>query len=348
MSKIKKVSMGMGAILGLCQMISIYYYRKVFFVRCPRDIPFWQYGVSHFPNLRRVRVEFQNNRNVTLRGYLYHTGDAEKPVAAGKRIIILVNGYLQSHQDYMTDIAHFADCGFAVFGFDNMGCYESDGESMRGLDQAVLDLESAIKFLERITEENAEIYLYGHSMGAYACAMILTETKQVKRVLLRSGFSDSTQMMSDALSTTYGRTARIMAPFLYLYRCVLFPELLFRNTLSGLRKTKAEVLILHCADDTVVPLKHSLWCVCRRLLHKENIARRLFYGRGHDVARDRDAIRYYFVKERERLSLQDRYGEDKVPKKLWQQYMDSVDKVRINAYDASVLSMMSLFFEQGL
>lgn len=336
-------------LLAVLQGISVSIYRKNFFQRCTREVPFWQSKHTEFPELKRIRAEFKNDSGVIFRGYFYYKGAMKKPVPEGKGIIVLANGYLQSHQDYMIDIAYLAEQGFVVFGFDHMGSYESDGERMMGIDQAVIDLKGAISYVEEVTGGEQEIYLYGHSMGAYAGAVVLNDSAAIKKAVLRSGFFSPSLMIYDALSAAFGKPTAVLIPFIFLYRLFLFRGILCKRAVRGIRTTKAQVLILHSEDDTVVPQAHSLYGRRKHFQRKENIMTRLYYGKGHDIARTSNAMRYYFEKERERLQLIEQYGgENHLPKSEIKRYEESIDRKRANEYDYEILGTIADFFQNGL
>lgn len=334
-----------GALLAAGQVISNKIYRNVFFKRSgEHDCP-WEKGFEEFPNLKRRKGIFPTRDDITLVGYFYYDRLSDRPIPESKGIIIIAPGFLQSHKDYLSEVDAFVRAGFVVFGYDNMGCYESGGGRILGIDQAVADLRAAIAYVEEVSRCQVPICLYGHSMGAYACASVLGEDLRIHSAVLRSGFASPVMMIHDVLKRLYGPFACILVPFTVNYRTFLFGKDAWKCTVRELRKFKGRVLILHSEDDPVVSLKHSIYGKKKKFLKKENIYTRMYLGKGHDIVRDDRAVRYYFEKEAERKRLTEEYGGiDFVPAEKIDEFYRKIDKKRANLYDEEVMDKIVRFF----
>ena len=110
--------------------------------------------------------EFYSGEN-RLQAYVY--GEEND-----KGLVVISHGMGGGHEGYMSDICWFVDHGWRVFGFDNTGSCESEGESIVGLVQSALDLDAALTFIEGDTElSELDVFLYGHSWGGYGVAAVL-------------------------------------------------------------------------------------------------------------------------------------------------------------------------------
>lgn len=335
-----------GAAIAAGQLISNKIYKDVFFKRSgERDCP-WEKGFDEFPNLKRRKGIFPTSDDITLVGYFYYDRLSVRPIPESKGIIILAPGFLQSHKDYLSDIDAFVKAGFVVFAYDNMGCYESGGSRILGIDQAVVDLRNAISYVEDVSRCMVPICLYGHSMGAYACASVLGEGFRIRSVVLRSGFYSPVLMIHDVLHRLYGFGACALVPFTVSYRTFLFGKDAWKCAVREIRKFEGRVLILHSEDDPVVSLKHSIYGKKKKFLRKETIYTRMYFGKGHDIVRDDRAMRYYFEKEAERKMLTEEYGGiDFVPAEKIDEFYRKIDKKRANLYDAEVMEKIVRFFQ---
>lgn len=334
-----------GGMLFAGQIISNRIYRDVFFRRSGGRESVWEYGFEDFPEVKRRKAVFETSREAVLTGYFYYNKESRRPIPDSRGIIILAPGFLQSHKDYLSDINYLVKAGFVVFGYDNRGCFDSGGSRMLGIDQSVIDLRHAIAYVRDVSRCKVPICLYGHSMGAYACAVVLAESENLCSAVLRSGFVCPSMMIRDVLRSLYGRCACILVPFTTVYRTHLFRGDAWKNAVQGISKFQGRVLLLHSEDDPVVSLSHSIYGKRRKFLKKENVYTRMYFGKGHDIVRDERAMKYYFEKEAERKKLISAYGGiDFVPSEKMNEFYANIDKKRANLRDEEILLKIARFF----
>lgn len=334
-----------GVLLTAGQLCSNRIYREVFFKRSgKRDCP-WETGFDEFPDMKRRKGAFLSSRDTTLTGYFYYDKQSKRPIPDSRGIIIMVPGFLQSHRDYLYDIDFLVKAGFVVFGYDNMGCYESGGSRMLGIDQAVVDLRHAISYVCEVSRRQVPICLYGHSMGAFASTAVLGEKCPIHAAVVRSGFASPVLMIRDVLYRLYGRIACLLVPFTITYRTYLFGKDAWKCSVRQIAKFKGPILILHSEDDPVVPIAHSLYGRKKKFLKKENVYTKMYFGKGHDIVRDDRAMKYYFEKEAERRQLAKEYGGiDFVPAEKIEEFYQRIDKKKANLHDEEVLVKIARFF----
>lgn len=102
----------------------------------------------------RELLSFTSGEN-QLQGYLYGADNT-------KGLVVISHGLGGGAESYMTETVYFVDHGYQVFGYDNTGCYKSEGENCIGLSQSVIDLDAALTFIESEARfDDLPILLYG-------------------------------------------------------------------------------------------------------------------------------------------------------------------------------------------
>ena len=129
----------------------------------------------------REQIFVQSEKN-TISAFYYSTTDS-------KGLIVVAPGHRDSNDIKLYEICYFVDAGFSVICLDYTGCYSSGGDSMRGYSQCVYDLDAVLDYIEADEKfQNMSIYLFGHSMGAYAVSAVLQYNHNIEKVIAASGF----------------------------------------------------------------------------------------------------------------------------------------------------------------
>ncbi len=209
--------------------------------------------VDDFDGLQRVRYTFPSDKEQSLTGYMYSSGEDQRG------IIILAHGFGGGgHNSYMNCVNFFAQNGYYVFAYDATGNDESEGSGVGGLPQGVIDLNNAISFVESSDDfPKLPIVLFGHSWGGYSVSAALTYHPEVSAVIECSGFNRSSDMFEAEGIRQVGGAAYIMMPFVKLYELMKYGEYASNTALDGFASTDAEIMIVHSADDSSVPTKYG-------------------------------------------------------------------------------------------
>ena len=135
------------------------------------------------------------------------------------------------------------EAGCSVMVYDYQGFGRSTGlPCVKGI---CSDSVQAYDFLVREKGvENQKILLYGESLGA-AVSTYLSTQRECSAMVLQSGFS------------SLHKIAREHFPVLTVYPDSLFPKPTL-DSLSILKRPHPPVLFLHGAQDTVIPIEHSI------------------------------------------------------------------------------------------
>lgn len=201
----------------------------------------------------RQEMNFKSGEN-NLCGYFYEGGS--------ESLIILVTGYRAVADDYIWQIKELTDKGYGVFTFDTTGYLKSEGSSARGFAQTVYDLKGAIEFLnENNNFGYKNIYLLGHSRGAYAVLSVLDDGYDIKAAVSVSGVNSSMEAIIQPAADKVGFVAYINYPFLWLYQNAIFDrETLNTKAVDNISKSNIPVLVVQGErDETYPPDKYSVF-----------------------------------------------------------------------------------------
>ncbi len=206
----------------------------------------------------RQEMNFKSGEN-NLCGYFYK-GSSES-------LIILVTGYRAVADDYIWQIKELTDKGYGVFTFDTTGYLKSEGKSARGFAQTVYDLKGAIEFLnENNNFGYKNIYLLGHSRGAYAVLSVLDDGYDIKAAVSVSGVNSSMEAVIQPAADKVGFIAYINYPFLWLYQNAIFErETLNTKAVDNISKSNIPVLVVQGEkDETYPPDKYSVYSYLKK------------------------------------------------------------------------------------
>ena len=227
-------------------LTEVQYYRH-FGTRFETDQPTKQ-RIEFFEGLERTQYTFPSNKGQMLTGYLYSAAGVEP-----KGIIIFAHGYGAGHNNNMGCADYFAKHGYNVFAFDVTGNDESEGTSVEGLPQGVIDLEHAIEFVEESGNfPKLPIGLFGHSWGGYCVGAALVHHPEMKAVIDCSGFNNATDLFLFEGKKIAGPAAYLAIPFLKLHDWIKFGSYAGLTAKEGFENTDAKILVVHSTDDDTV------------------------------------------------------------------------------------------------
>lgn len=183
-----------------------------------------------------------------------------KPVEDCEKVVIFQHGFGAGSSGYMTEIAHFAKCGYAVVACDAYGCNNSAGKKIKGFyagAEAVIAAYIGVNCDNRL--KNKPVVLIGHSWGAYSVAAACARIK-ADGVAAMSGFNKPVQCMGDMLKGM-GGVAKFYAPFVCAgMRVINFFKFGAKGNSSAAKaveKSGVKALLIHGERDGTVKLKHS-------------------------------------------------------------------------------------------
>lgn len=273
--------------------------------------------VDDFDGLGRTRYEFTSDQGQKLAGYLYSEGENQRG------IIIMAHGFGGGgHNSYMDCADYFSRHGYYVFAYDATGNDESGGEGVGGLPQGVIDLDHAITFVEESGNfPDLPIGLFGHSWGGYGVCSVLTYHPEVKAVIACSGFNASLDLFEAEGKRQAGNGIYLMLPFVGLYERIKYGGYASNTAMDGFSKSDADVMVVHCLDDEVVPAEYGYDIYYKKYKDDPRFRFLLFENGGHNYFNDdayRNAFNAEFDKWLETLDYdygasenRERFSEDK-------------------------------------
>ena len=209
------------------------------------------FSMSDFPDLTREKHIFYSGKRNKLTGYLYQKEGMEI-----KGVFIFAHGYGNGgHTTYLDLIHSICMHGYAVFAYDATGYDESEGRSMKGFTQGMIDADHAISYIESLNEEkHFPLYLCGHSWGAYSMSTAIMNHPNVKGLIAFSGFNSATTIFKANGEKYAGKKADEFMVYVDTYEKLLFGDISEVTAVDAFRRTNAKIVIVHSQDDETVPI----------------------------------------------------------------------------------------------
>ena len=253
-------------------------------------VSWMRFSVEDYEDLQMERSNFQSG-DVTLAGYKYF-----KPEQDVKGVVVIAHGLGGGgHNTYMPFVDYFTTNGYYVFAYDARGNDNSEGNSVRGLPQGLIDLDNAIHHLVAVEEYiDLPIFLFGHSWGGYAVGNVLNMHPDVKAAVIIAGFNQSADLLQYQGEQMIGTGIYIFMPYLKLYERIKFgEEYTATSAVEGMRKTDADIMVIHSKDDTAVPTKYGYDKFYENFSDSDRFRFVLYENKGHNYLFCSDAALEY-------------------------------------------------------
>lgn len=215
-----------------------------------------------FSQMQACQVQFPSGENL-LSGRLFNS--------PGDGLVVIVQG-LNSHMEYHypTVLYFLEQAQLDVFIFDMTGSCNSQGNSTVGLYQAVTDLCCALDYIGSAYDYE-DIFLFGHSRGAYAACCSLAQRQDVDGVVAVNGPNSAMEVVVGSAAARVGPLAYLNYPMLWLYQCLLFgQEAVELSAAEVIEGSDVPVLIIQARQDTVVPADSFSIYAHRQEISREN------------------------------------------------------------------------------
>jgi hypothetical protein len=238
--------------------------------------------VDDFEGLQRAQYQFPSDQGQLLTGYLYSAGDNQRG------IVVVAHGFGGGGHNSKMDCAnYFAQNGYYVFAYDATGNDESEGDGVGGLPQGVIDLDYAVSFVEESGNfPDLPVVLFGHSWGGYCVCNVLTYHPEVKAVIECSGFNSSSDLIEAYGKKQVGDVVYLMLPFVKLYEYIKYGKYASNTALDGFEASEADIMIVHSADDDVVPIEYGYDIYYDKYKHDSRFSFIRLENNGHNYVYD--------------------------------------------------------------
>ena len=233
--------------------LSVYIYESNFGQRHETYEPMSR-SIDEFEGLNRQRYTFSSDMGQLLVGYKYY-----KNVDDAKGVVVIAHGLGGGgHNSYMDTADFFASNGYIVFAYDATGNDESEGASVKGIPQGLIDLDYAIRFIKK-TPDFADLpsVLFGHSWGAYSAGSVLNYHPDVKAVVMVAGFNESIDIIAEEGRRIAGDGMNALLPYISLYERFKFGNYTASSCEQGFENSNSGVMIIHSDDDQMISPENS-------------------------------------------------------------------------------------------
>ncbi len=323
---------------------SIYLYNQYFGIRYETYKPL-SLSLEDFPGLKRDKYVFSSNNNQKLVGYNYY---CEKSDIKG--VIIISHGFGGGgHNSYMDCANYFAKNGYYVFAYDGTGNDESEGETVKGLPQGVIDLDYAISFVEKQEEfKKLPIMLFGHSWGGYAVTSVLNYHPEIKGVVSLAGFNKSSDLIKSQGEQIVGNIINILMPYINIYEKLKFGDYASNTSMKGFEKTKANIMIIHSEDDDVVQKKYGYDIYYKKYKNSPRFTFVSYKNKGHSQLYYSDSAIDYINKLNSNFAKH--FKDTKVTEKAKERYINNnLDRtIWTNLLDQELFTKIVEFYDSNL
>ena len=191
----------------------------------------------------REQVIVQSGKNA-ISSFFYEVDDA-------KGLIVVAPGHRDANDIKLYEIRYFIDAGYTVVCLDYTGCYTSSGNSMKGYTQSVYDIDALLDYIE--TDErfgDMPIYLFGHSMGAYAVCAELQYKHNIAKVVAASGFDTPKEQWQYSVKRYTGIFYPIVKPFNSLFINLKYGDDKDLSAVDGINSVSIPVLVISAEEDS--------------------------------------------------------------------------------------------------
>ena len=275
------------------------------------------YGVRSRP------FSFLSGKNL-LRGEAYFVDESPK-----KGLVVFFHGLSAGRSSYTSEIAYLAKAGYLVMAYDNTGCMQSEGASMNGLSQAVLDQKAFFEFLDKQEEiKGMPRFAIGHSWGGYLAFMATNPLYRVKKAVSVAGF-----FSVDTLCVSAAPKAKGLQKTIRGYIAHRFGKDAAKSGLDYVKESGIPVLYVQGDRDFVVPTKDHYGYLKKHAKEYPNVTLRLQKNRAHQAFWTEDGQAYY-----------DRVFGKRGEKKFTIEDLLAIDYSEMNVDDPKLMKAIVDFF----
>jgi len=193
----------------------------------------------------REEVHFNSGGN-KLQGFIYGGSN-------NNGLVIISQGLGGTADCYFSMIMFFVDKGWRVFAFNNTGVSGSEGESIRGLTQSVIDLDAALNFVKDSSKfSGLPVMLVGHSWGGYAVTAVLNYNHKINAVVSFAGYNNGSELFKDIALSSVGGVYYVLSPQMWAIEKQLFGNTVKLTAVDGINKADIPVMVVQSSDDDVI------------------------------------------------------------------------------------------------
>lgn len=344
---IKIILIVIGALLVVFSAASyliINHFMKEYFDRTEQKKYAQELRWADYTDFPRETVTFASE-DETLTGYIYGKENT-------RGLVVISHGLGRFSEGYISETKYFVDRGFMVFAYDNTGSGASTGDSCVGLVQSVIDLDSALTYVEQNPMfDGLPICLYGHSWGGFATTAVLNFDHDITAVASLAGYNDSMEEMMYVGKSLVGPFVYAEYPFIWLTLRASFGDKMNLTAVNGInRSPHTAVMIIQGDLDDFVGFDGPCIYANRMWMKRTDVVYVLLEGRGHgDLMLDPGEERLNYKKkvDEEYEQLTGQY-EGNIPDEVEKAWNDTLDKELLSRLDEELFADIVAFYEEAI
>lgn len=258
-------------------------YKKFIVKRYDDDHIIKYFTHKDFEGLSATEVSFKTPEGLLCRGNIYAYDGARKD-----SLVVFCHGIGGGHLSYMREIDVLCKAGYEVLSYDCIGCFSSEGSSIRGMTESINDLVSCLSFIQNDPDlKSRKLSLVGHSWGGFAVGAVLGMDYNVYSACILSTF-ESLDTVFDYFGD--GKLKIFKKGILKFERKVndKYVDISLSKTLQN---TKAKVLFIQSSDDRMLNIEAGLRAIKAKVTNP-NVSFVEVSGKGHNPNYTTDAVTY--------------------------------------------------------
>ncbi|MBQ8796136.1 MAG: alpha/beta hydrolase [Clostridia bacterium] len=298
---------------------------------------------SHASEITQCREAYFMSEENRLRAYIYGDDNASA-------LVVIAPGLSDGGEDYTSQALAFVDLGYKVFTFDTTGSFESEGKNSVGFSQEVLDLQCALDFIKSDPELNKlPLYLFGHSRGGYACAMMCNQDYDIRAVATVGAVNSEIEITLEWSTNYVGAFAYSGYPALYAYQTMIFGgDIISSGGAQAINEGDIPALVIHCENDVTVSIDGS-----SIYAHKDEVTNPKAQFMLYENTENAGHTTLLFTKEanayREEVKddfddLYTRYNGE-IPESTEKEFLQSIDPLKAQEANKELIKTISDFFK---
>lgn len=300
-------------------------------------------SIDEFEGLSLQKYTFTSNQGQILAGYKYY-----RNLENIKGVVIIAHGLGGGGHNLYMGVADFLTSkGYVVFAYDATGNDESEGTSVKGIPQGLIDLDYAIQFVKQTPDfHGLPIMLFGHSWGGYSVGSVLNLQPDVKAVVMVAGFNKSMDIIEEAGKEIIGDKVSVLLPYISLYEKIKFGKYASYNCSDGFEDTDAGVMIVCSKDDEMISQEKSFDVF--HDIYKDNPRFKFvkYENRGHNYIYYSDTSREYKDEFNRKFDKYINSLDEEFTAKLKESYLnDNLDKKLLYDLDEELMNSIVRFYD---
>lgn len=294
-----------------------------------------------FENLKAEPIEFISEGNKIV-GFIY----SDSTISEYKGVIVFSHGLGVGHNQYTTEIDHFAKRGYLVVSYDVSGTGKSEGKYINGITTALYNLRDCLTFVEShpiLSKYNKMVI--GHSMGGYAANNVTRFNQNLVGVISMSSFDVPYKLLSEEIALMNGFEIKILTKMFKLLDKVEFGKDGLLSSLEAFKNTKIKHLLISGDKDNIVDVSKNHFFFEEELKEKDNFKFVMVEDRYHRPNITKVAAKYDQETNVELNNLKTEH-KNKVPQDILDEYYSSLDYNLLVELDKEVMDIIDTFIDE--